>query len=802
MRVVLYDTTLRDGSQREGISFSVDDKLKVAQRLDLLGIHYIEGGWPGSNPKDIAFFERAPALRLAQAIVTAFGTTRRPDVAIEDDDNIRALVTANTSAVTIVGKSWDLHVRRVLDTTPGENLRMIADSVRYLKAMGREVVYDAEHFFDGYGANPAYALRTLAAAAEAGADALVLCDTNGGTLPSTVADVVTAVRRSTTTALGIHAHNDGETAVASSLVAVERGIVHVQGTINSYGETSRWPRRVGGHRSSATIPCRNSRRSAAGHRTAAVPPERRTPMASMADRVTVLDTTLRDGEQSPGAALDVGEKVEIAHALEEMGVDVIEAGFPISSPGDFRAVQRIALEIRHCVVCGLTRANPQDIDSAAEALREAAHPRIHTGLGVSDVHILHKLRSTREAALERGVEAVQYARRFVEDVQYYTEDAGRADPQYLHRVLEAVIAAGATVVNIPDTTGYTSPDEFGALIRGIMENVPNIHRATVSVHCHDDLGMATANTLAGVRNGARQVEVTVNGIGERAGNCSLEEVVMALRTRRDTFGLETGLDTRRIYPVSRLVSHLTGIPVQPNKAIVGSNAFAHSSGIHQDGVLKERSTYEIINPRDVGVPASEIILSARSGRAGLRHHLTELGYTLDGERFEKVYQRFLEVADKKKTVDSRDLEAIVADQAETFCEEAYHLEQVQVCCGDHSIPTATVRIRGPNGELFCDADHGAGPVDAVYRAINRVIGEPNELIEFSIQAVTEGIDAVGRVTIRIQADDPVAEGGVERRVFSGRGSDTDIVVASAKAYMFALNRLIAARREATGARQS
>jgi len=505
---------------------------------------------------------------------------------------------------------------------------------------------------------------------------------------------------------------------------------------------------------------------------------------------------LRDGEQSPGAALNVNEKVEIAHALEEMGVDVLEAGFPISSPGDFRAVQRISREIQNCVICGLTRANREDIDAAAEALSQAARPRIHTGLGVSDVHIRYKLRTTPEEALERGVEAVRYAKRFVEDVQYYTEDAGRADPEYLYRVLEAVIAAGATVLNIPDTTGYTSPEEFGALIQGIFDHVPNLEKAIVAVHCHNDLGMATANTLAAVSHGARQVEVTMNGIGERAGNTSLEEVVMAVRTRRDLFGLDTGIDARRIYPVSRLVSQLTGIPVQPNKAIVGANAFAHSSGIHQDGVLKERTTYEIINPRDVGVPDSEIVLSARSGRAGLRHRLTDLGYTLDPDQFEKVYQRFLVVADKKKTLDTRDLEAIIADEVQLFFEETYHLEHVQISCGDHSIPTATVQIRGPNGQIYCDADHGTGPVDAVYRAINRVIGEPNELIEFSVQAVTEGIDAVGRVTIRIQAEEPVKENGWERRVFSGRGSDTDIVVASAKAFMFALNRLIAARREA------
>jgi 2-isopropylmalate synthase len=510
----------------------------------------------------------------------------------------------------------------------------------------------------------------------------------------------------------------------------------------------------------------------------------------------IFDTTLRDGEQSPGAALNVDEKLEIAHLLEQMGVDIIEAGFPISSPGDFKAVQRISKEIRNCVICGLTRANKEDIDVAAEALQGAARPRIHTGLGVSDVHIKYKLRTTREKALEQGVEAVKYAKRFVEDVQYYTEDTGRADPQYLYRVLEAVIDAGATVVNIPDTTGYTTPQEWGALIRSIAENVPNIHKATISVHCHNDLGMATANSLAGVANGARQVECTINGIGERAGNTSLEEVVMALQTRRDVFGVTTGINTRMLYPASRLVSNLTSIVVQPNKAIVGANAFAHSSGIHQDGVLKERTTYEIINPRDVGVPDSEIILSARSGRHGLRHRLEELGYTLGKEEFEKVYQRFLEVADKKKTVDTRDLEAIVADEVQVFFEETYHLEHVQVSCGSHSIPTATVSIRGPDGQVYCDADHGSGPVDAVYRAINRVIGEPNELIEFSIQAVTEGIDAVGRVTIRIEAEDPVSENGVERRVFSGHGADTDIVVASAKAYMFALNRLLAARREA------
>jgi 2-isopropylmalate synthase len=510
------------------------------------------------------------------------------------------------------------------------------------------------------------------------------------------------------------------------------------------------------------------------------------------DNIIVFDTTLRDGEQSPGAAMNIDEKIEIARVLEEMGVDVIEAGFPISSPGDFKAVQRLSEEIRGCTICGLTRANVKDIDVAAEALQSAAHPRIHTGLGVSDIHIQHQLRTTREGALEMGVNAVKHAKKYVEDVEYYPMDAGRADPEYLYRVVEAVIDAGATVVNIPDTTGYSTPAEFGALIASIRDNVPNIDKAVISVHCHNDLGMATANTLAGVLNGARQVEVTVNGIGERAGNTAMEEVVMAIKTRKDTFGLDSRIDPKYFYSVSRLVSEITGIPVQPNKAIVGANAFAHSSGIHQDGVLKERTTYEIINPRDVGAPDSAIILSARSGRHGLRHRLHELGYSLDQAQFEKVYERFLEMADRKKTVDTRDLEAIVSDEAGMFFAETYHLDQVQVSCGNLSIPTATVRITGPDGEAFCDADHGTGPVDAVYRAINRVIGEPNELIEFSVQAVTEGIDAVGRVTIRIQADD----GGEDTRwVFSGHGADTDIVVASAKAYMFALNRLIAARRE-------
>jgi 2-isopropylmalate synthase len=518
------------------------------------------------------------------------------------------------------------------------------------------------------------------------------------------------------------------------------------------------------------------------------------------DRVLIFDTTLRDGEQSPGAALTTKEKLEIAYMLEEMGVDVIEAGFPISSPGDFQSVQRISEEIRECVICGLTRAREEDIEVAAAALKKAARPRIHTGLGVSDVHIQHKLKMNREEALEAGVRAVRLARRYVDDVQYYVEDAGRADPAYLYRVLEAVIGAGATVVNIPDTTGYTFPTEWGALIAGILNNVPNIDQATLSVHCHNDLGMATANTLAGVLHGARQIECTVNGIGERAGNASLEEVVMALHTRQDIFRVTTGINTRLIYPASRLVRDLTGLPIQPNKAIVGANAFAHSSGIHQDGVLKERTTYEIIDPRDIGVPESEIVLSARSGRHGLRHRLEELGYHIEDGEFEAIYQRFLEVADKKKTVDVRDLENIVAGESLVFFEETYELEKMQVMCGTAGIPTASVCLRGPDGNVVCETSMGNGPVDAAYEAIDKIVQVPNELVEFVIQAITEGMDAMARVTVRIR--DTTPNGNSSRpRIFMGRGADTDTIVAASRAYLFALNRLLAAR-QAIGQRQN
>lgn len=379
----------------------------------------------------------------------------------------------------------------------------------------------------------------------------------------------------------------------------------------------------------------------------------------MTNRVLVFDTTLRDGEQSPGVRLNLDQKLEIGRALQVLGVDILEAGFPISSPGDFESVNMLARELRDVTICGLTRAREKDIEVAAEALKPAARSRIHTGLGVSENHLQHKLRMTRDQAIETGVRAVKFARQFTDDVEYFMEDSGRADLEYVYRVVEAVIAAGATTINVPDTTGYTYPNEYYHLIREIIEHVPNSDKAVFSCHCHNDLGMATANTLAGVMAGARQVEVTINGIGERAGNTALEEVVMAMQIRSDKFGVETRIDTHKLLPVSRLVSRLTGMVVQRNKAVVGANAYAHSSGIHQDGVLKERSTYEIIDPLLVGAEKSEIILTARSGRAGLKHRLAEIGYNFTDERFEELYDAFLKVADTKTEVDEHDLRELV-----------------------------------------------------------------------------------------------------------------------------------------------
>jgi 2-isopropylmalate synthase len=505
--------------------------------------------------------------------------------------------------------------------------------------------------------------------------------------------------------------------------------------------------------------------------------------------VNIFDTTLRDGEQSPGASLNVEEKLVIARQLEKLGVDIIEAGFPISSPGDFEAVTKISQAVGDVTVCGLTRARQQDIDVAWDALKHAKRPRIHTGLGVSKSHLEHKLKMTEDQALEIGVNAVKYAKKIgCQDIEYFAEDSGRAEPEYLYRVIEAVIKAGATVINIPDTTGYTMPDEYGALFRGILEHVPGSENITLSCHCHNDLGMATSNAIAAVLNGARQVECTINGIGERAGNTALEEVVMALSTRKDKFKLHLGIHTEEIYSTSRMVSTMTGILVQPNKAIVGANAFSHSSGIHQDGVLKERSTYEIIDPKSIGINESKIILSARSGRHGVRHRLEELGYTFSSEAdFEKIYQRFLRVADSKKVVYDNDLKAIVSDSITTV-PQIYELVHVQITCGDPAIPTATVQLKH-EGELLRDADTGNGPVDAIYRAINRIVQVPNDLIEYTVQSVTEGIDAMADVTIRLRADN---------YIFTGRAAHTDIVAASAKAYLQALNKQLARVAERGG----
>lgn len=515
----------------------------------------------------------------------------------------------------------------------------------------------------------------------------------------------------------------------------------------------------------------------------------------MSGHVHIFDTTLRDGEQSPGAALHIDEKLEIARQLERLGVDIIEAGFPISSPGDFEAVRRIAAIVERATVCGLTRAVQKDIDVAWDALKGAKRPRIHTGLGVSDNHLQHKLRKSRDEALEIGTSAVRYAKSLgCMDIEYFTEDAGRADPDYLCRVVEEVIKAGATVINVPDTTGYMTPEEYGALFAMLLNRVPGSENVVFSAHCHNDLGLATANSLAAVRAGARQVECTVNGIGERAGNTSLEEVVMALKVRGTQFGgAYTNIQTTEIFKTSRLVSNRTGVLVQPNKAIVGANAFAHSSGIHQDGVLKERSTYEIIDPADVGISESKIILSPRSGRHALKHRLEVLGHTFEADdAFEKVYQRFLLVADQKKLVYDEDLEAIASDEVQIIG-RAYELSQLQVMCGDHSIPTATVSLRHANGGILTDSHHGNGPVDAVYRAVNRIVNVPNELIEISLQSVTEGTDALANVTIRVRSGDDI---------YSGHAAHTDIIVASTKAYVNALNKLIMDKQGVSGRKET
>ncbi|MCS6995090.1 MAG: 2-isopropylmalate synthase [Anaerolineales bacterium] len=536
----------------------------------------------------------------------------------------------------------------------------------------------------------------------------------------------------------------------------------------------------------------------------------------MNNYVKIFDTTLRDGEQSPGATMTSVEKLEVARALSRLGVDIIEAGFPAASPDDLEAVRRIAIEVgnppasdpsaRVPVIAGLARANKNDIDKAWQAVREAAHPRIHTFLATSEIHMQYKLKMTREEVVQRVREMVAYARSLCADVEFSPEDAGRSDPQFLYYVLGEAIKAGATTLNIPDTVGYTTPDEFGALIKGIIEHTPGMHEGiTVSVHTHDDLGLATANALAGIKAGARQAEVTINGIGERAGNCSLEEVVMALKTRHPLFGLQTGIDTTQLARVSKLVSNYTSIPVQPNKAIVGANAFAHEAGIHQDGMLKHNLTYEIMRPEDVGVNQSRLVLGKHSGRHALRMRLAELGHALDEAELDKAFARFKELADRKKVITDLDLEALIADEFYRP-RDIYALDGLQVACGTMGMPTATVRLRGPDGKIHTHAAIGTGPVDATYKAIDHIVKVPNTLLEFSVHAITEGIDALGEVTVRIQPKDGLTKFDAQSetpygRVFGGHGADTDIIVASAKAYLAAINKLITAQTEAAEARQ-
>ncbi|MCL2825841.1 MAG: 2-isopropylmalate synthase [Eggerthellaceae bacterium] len=508
----------------------------------------------------------------------------------------------------------------------------------------------------------------------------------------------------------------------------------------------------------------------------------------MQRRIAVFDTTLRDGEQSPGASMNTEEKLVIARQLLRLKVDVIEAGFPVSSPGDFESVRRIgALVGDDAVVCALTRAVEKDIDAAADALKGAKRPRIHTGIGVSPSHLSGKLHITQDACIERAAHCVRYAKRFVDDVQFYAEDAGRADFGFLARVIAAVIEAGATVVNIPDTTGYSLPDEFGQRINYLMENVKGIEGVVVSVHCHNDLGMATALAMAGVEAGATQVECTVNGLGERAGNTAMEEVVMAIGLHGDKLDAYTSINTRELLKASRLVSSVTGMSVQANKAIVGANAFAHSSGIHQDGVLKQRDTYEIIDPASVGAGESRILLTARSGHAALRHRLVEMGYELSDEALERVYLAFLDLADRKKEIYDEDLESLINEHDRNLS-ALWRLESVQISCGFPLIPTATLTLSDATGKAYTSCEFGTGPIDAVYKAVNKIIRVENDLTEFSVQSITRGIDALGEVAIRITS--PTGE------VFSGRGADGDIVVSSTKAYLNALNRLLISKKVA------
>jgi 2-isopropylmalate synthase len=494
--------------------------------------------------------------------------------------------------------------------------------------------------------------------------------------------------------------------------------------------------------------------------------------------IRIFDTTLRDGEQSPGASMNVDEKVTLAKQLARLGVDIIEAGFAISSPGDFESIKRIGTEVEGPVICSLARAKKEDIDRAWEALKDAKKRRIHTFHSTSDIHLKHQYRISREEALKRSVEMVKHARSYVDDVEFSPMDATRTDVAYLHEVVEAVIAAGAGTVNIPDTVGYAMPEEFGALIKSIKDKVKNIDQAVISVHCHNDLGLAVANAIAAIRNGADQVECTINGIGERAGNCSMEEVVMALRTRKDFFGADTRINTEEITRSSRLVTKITGIPVQPNKAIVGANAFAHESGIHQDGLLKERTTYEIMRPESVGLVKTHLVLGKHSGRHAFRDRLKQIGYELADEDLNKAFDRFKRLADQKKEVFDEDLEAIISDEVQHIA-EIYALRSVRAESGTGITPTATVEME-VHGQAVKQTGNGDGPVDAVYRTIAAITGTQSKLDAYLVKGITGGTDALGEVTVKVEE---------QGKKVAGHGADTDIILASAKAYVNALNKL-------------
>jgi 2-isopropylmalate synthase len=494
------------------------------------------------------------------------------------------------------------------------------------------------------------------------------------------------------------------------------------------------------------------------------------------DKLYIFDTTLRDGEQVPGCQLNTVEKIEVAKALESLGVDIIEAGFPVSSPGDFNSVVELSKAVTWPTICALTRAVEKDIDVAAEALKHAKRGRIHTGIGTSAYHIQYKLNSNQEEIIERAVAAVKYAKKYVEDVEFYAEDAGRTENEYLARVVEAVIKAGATVVNIPDTTGYCLPSDYAAKIKYLMENVNNVHKAVIATHCHNDLGMATANSLAGVMAGARQVEVTINGIGERAGNTALEEVVMAIKSHKE-FDIVTNINTKNIWETSKLISTLMNMPVQPNKAIVGRNAFAHSSGIHQDGVLKNRENYEIIDPKDVGIDENSIVLTARSGRAALKHRLATLGVTdIAQEKLDVIYQQFLVLADRKKSLNDSDILALVGERENV--PKKIKLDYLQVLCGKRVRQVATIRI-DIAGEKFESTASGNGPIDASIKAVKEIIKRQMTIQEFLIQAITKGSDDVGKVHIQVEYNG---------KIYYGFSANTDIVTASVEAFIDAVNK--------------